>query len=409
MAYSTFDSARVREDFPILSTLVRDQPLCYLDNAASTQKPKAVIDRITRYYSSENANIHRGVHHLGELATDAYHGARKIVADFLNAPSAKQVLFTTGTTQSINLVANSWGRKFLREGDEILITAMDHHADIVPWQMVAEQTGAELKVVPINDSSELDLDQLDSLLTEQTKMFAFCHVSNSLGTINPAKELIAKAKALGATTLLDGAQGAPHLGADVQDLDCDFYCFSGHKIYGPTGIGILYGKSEILEQMPPYQGGGDMIERVTFEKSTFKGVPERFEAGTPNIAGAAGLGAAIEYVQQFDPADIQAYESKLLEYAIEKLSEINGLTLFTRAKDRAGVASFTLDGIHPHDIATILDRSGVAVRAGNHCTQPLMKLLGVPATARASFAIYNTMEEVDTLITAILKIQKLFS
>lgn len=409
MAYSTFDSARVREDFPILSTLVRDQPLCYLDNAASTQKPKAVIDRITRYYSSENANIHRGVHHLGELATDAYHGARKIVADFLNAPSAKQVLFTTGTTQSINLVANSWGRKFLREGDEILITAMEHHADIVPWQMVAEQTGAELKVVPINDSSELDLDQLDSLLTEQTKMFAFCHVSNSLGTINPAKELIAKAKALGATTLLDGAQGAPHLGADVQDLDCDFYCFSGHKIYGPTGIGILYGKSEILEQMPPYQGGGDMIERVTFEKSTFKGVPERFEAGTPNIAGAAGLGAAIEYVQQFDPADIQAYESKLLEYAIEKLSEINGLTLFTRAKDRAGVASFTLDGIHPHDIATILDRSGVAVRAGNHCTQPLMKLLGVPATARASFAIYNTMEEVDTLITAILKTQKLFS
>ena len=409
MSYLSFDPARVREDFPILSTMVRDKPLCYLDNAASTQKPRAVIDRIAKYYSSENANIHRGVHHLGELATDAYHGARKIVANFLNAPSQKQVLFTQGTTQSINLVANSWGRKFLKEGDEILISAMEHHANIVPWQLMAEQTGAVLKVVPIKDASELDLEELENLLTERTKMFAFCHISNSLGTINPAKELIAKAKALGITTLLDGAQGAPHLGADVQDLDCDFYSFSGHKIYGPTGIGILYGKAEILEQMPPYQGGGDMIQRVTFEKSTFKGLPERFEAGTPNIAGAAGLGAAMEYLQQFDPAEVLAYEAKLVEYAIEKLSEIEGLTLFTRAKERAGVTSFTLRGIHPHDIATILDREGVAVRAGNHCTQPLMKLLGVPATARASFAIYNTLEEVDTLVSAIIKTQKLFS
>ena len=409
MSYIPFDPARVREDFPILSTMVRDKPLCYLDNAASSQKPKAVIDRVSRYYSSENANIHRGVHYLGELATDAYHGARKILANFLNAPSEKQVIYTQGTTQSINLVANSWGRKFLKEGDEILITAMEHHANIVPWQMVAEQTGAELKVVPINDTSELDLEELEKLLTERTKMFAFCHVSNSLGTINPAKELIAKAKALGISTLLDGAQGAPHFGADVQDLDCDFYCFSGHKIYGPTGIGVLYGKAEVLEQMPPYQGGGDMIQRVTFEKSTYKGLPERFEAGTPNIAGAAGLGAAIEYVQQFDPAEIQAHETKLVEYAIEKLSGIKGIALYTRAKDRAGVASFTLDGIHPHDIATILDREGVAIRAGNHCTQPLMKLLGVPATARASFAIYNTLEEVDTLVSAIIKTQKLFS
>ena len=409
MSYLPFDPARVREDFPILSTMVRDKPLCYLDNAASTQKPRAVIDRLETYYLTENANIHRGVHHLGELATDAYHGARKIVANFLNAPSEKQVLFTRGTTESINLVANSWGRKFLKEGDEILITAMEHHANIVPWQMIAEQTGAVVKVVPINESYELDLEELENLLSERTRMFAFCHVSNSLGTINPAKALIAKAKALGITTLLDAAQGAPHLGGDVQDLDCDFYTFSGHKIYGPTGIGILYGKAEILDQMPPYQGGGDMIQRVTFEKSTFKGIPERFEAGTPNIAGAAGLGAAIEYVQQFEPADIQAHETKLVEYAIEKLSEIDGLTLYTRAKDRAGVTSFTLDGIHPPDIATILDRQGVAVRAGNHCTQPLMKLLGVPATARASYAIYNTTEEVDTLVAAIIKTQKLFS
>jgi len=409
MATTPFDPARVREDFPILSTMVRDKPLCYLDNAASTQKPRAVIDRLEKYYSTENANIHRGVHHLGELATDAYHGARKTVANFLNAPSEKQVLFTRGTTESINLVANSWGRKFLKEGDEILITAMEHHANIVPWQMIAEQTGAVVKVVPINDSSEVDVEELESLFSDRTRMFAFCQISNSLGTINPAKEWIAKAKARGITTLLDAAQGAPHLGGDVQDLDCDFYAFSGHKIYGPTGIGILYGKAEILEQMPPYQGGGDMIQRVTFEKSTFKGLPERFEAGTPNIAGAAGLGAAIEYLQQFDPAEIHAHEANLVEYAIEKLTEIEGLTLYTRAKARAGVTSFTIQGIHPHDIATILDRSGVAIRAGNHCTQPLMKLLGVPATARASFAIYNTTEEVDTLVAAILKTQKLFS
>jgi cysteine desulfurase/selenocysteine lyase len=404
-----FDLQKVRGDFPILSTLVRGKPLCYLDNAASTQKPKAVIDRLVKFYSEENANVHRGVHHLGELATDAYLGARETVAKFLNSPSAKQILFTRGTTESINLVASSWGRENLKEGDEILISGMEHHANIVPWQMVAGKTGAVVKVIPLNHSAELDLELMDSLITPRTKILAFCHVSNSLGTINSAKALIAKAKERGITTLLDGAQGAPHIGADVQDLDCDFYAFSGHKTYGPTGIGVLYGKAEILENMPPYQGGGDMIQRVTFEKSSFKGIPERFEAGTPNIAGAAGLGAAIDYLSQFDPKEIHAHESKLLEYAAERLSALPGLTLHSKAKNRAAVLSFTLGGIHPHDIATILDREGVAIRAGNHCTQPLMKSLGVPATARASFALYNTKEEVDTLVSAIIKTQDLFA
>ena len=409
MSTQPFDLQKIRGEFPILSTTVRGKPLCYLDNAASTQKPQAVIDRLVKYYSEENANIHRGVHHLGELATDAYHGARKTVASFLNSPSEKQVLFTQGTTASINLVANSWGHQNLKEGDEILITGMEHHANIVPWQIVAEQTGAVVKVANVTGESDLDLDELDGLFSDRTRILAFCHISNSLGTVNPAKELIAKAKERGIITLLDGAQGAPHLGADVQDLDCDFYAFSGHKIYGPTGIGVLYGKESLLESMPPYQGGGDMIQRVTFEKSTYKGIPERFEAGTPNIAGAAGLGAALEYLQQFDPADIQAHESKLLDYALERLSDLKGLTLYTRSSHRAGVVSFTLDKIHPHDIATILDREGVAVRAGNHCTQPLMKFLGVPATARASFALYNAMEEVDTLVSAIIKTQELFA
>jgi len=405
----SFDAESIRRDFPILATTVRDKPLCYLDNAASTQKPQAVIDRLRDFYSAENANIHRGVHHLGELATDAYHGARKTVAGFLNAPSDKEVLFTRGTTESINLAASSWGRTHLREGDEILLTGMEHHANIVPWQLVAEQTGAVIKVVPVNASAELDLEAFDALLTERTRILALCHISNSLGTLNPVKTLIAKAKAAGATTLVDGAQGAPHLGADVQDLGCDFYAFSGHKIYGPTGIGVLWGRAEILESLPPYQGGGDMIQRVTFGKSTYKGIPERFEAGTPNIAGAAGLAAAIDYLGQFDPAEVQAHETAVLDYALARLGAIDGLTLHTRAARRAGVASFTLEGVHPHDIATILDREGVAIRAGNHCTQPLMKTLGVPATARASFAIYSTQEEVDTLAAAITRAQQLFS
>jgi cysteine desulfurase/selenocysteine lyase len=408
MPATPFEVEVIRRDFPILATQVRDKKLCYLDNAASTQKPRAVIDRLQKFYSRENANIHRGVHHLGELATDAYHDARKTVAKFLNAKSDKQVIFTRGTTESINLVAASWGRANLQEGDQILLTAMEHHANIVPWQLIAEQTGAVIKVIPINDRTELDLDAYDQLLSERTRILAVCHISNSLGTLNPIKEIIAKAKAIGAITLVDGAQGAPHLGADVQDLNCDFYAFSGHKIYGPTGIGILYGNQEILENMPPYQGGGDMIQRVSFEGTTYKGLPERFEAGTPNIAGAAGLAAAIKYLDQFNRADIKAHESEVLEYALGQLGDIDGITLYTQATARTGVASFNLKGVHAHDIATILDREGVAVRAGNHCTQPLMKTLGVPATARASFAIYNTKEEVDTLAASIIKARQLF-
>ena len=408
MPATPFEVEVVRRDFPILATQVRDKKLCYLDNAASTQKPRAVIDRLQEFYSRENANIHRGVHHLGELATDAYHDARKTVAKFLNAKSDKQVIFTRGTTESINLVAASWGRANLQKGDQILLTAMEHHANIVPWQLIAEQTGAVIKIIPTNDRAELDLDTYDQLLGERTRILAVCHISNSLGTLNPIKEIIAKAKAMGAITLVDGAQGAPHLGADVQDLNCDFYAFSGHKIYGPTGIGILYGNQEIMENMPPYQGGGDMIQRVSFEETTYKGLPERFEAGTPNIAGAAGLAAAIKYLDQFNRSDIKAHESEVLEYALGQLGDIDGITLYTQAAARTGVASFNLNGVHAHDIATILDREGVAVRAGNHCTQPLMKTLGVPATARASFAIYNTKEEVDTLVSSIIKARQLF-
>ncbi len=408
MHATPFEVEVVRRDFPILATQVRDKKLCYLDNAASTQKPRAVIDRLQEFYSRENANIHRGVHHLGELATDAYHDTRKTVAKFLNAKSDKQVIFTRGTTESINLVAASWGRANLQKGDQILLTAMEHHANIVPWQLIAEQTGAVIKVIPTNDRAELDLDAYDQLLGERTRVLAVCHISNSLGTLNPIKEIITKAKAMGAITLVDGAQGAPHLGVDVQDLNCDFYAFSGHKIYGPTGIGILYGNQKIMENMPPYQGGGDMIQRVSFEKTTYKGLPERFEAGTPNIAGAAGLAAAIKYLDQFNRADIKAHESEVLEYALGQLGDIDGITLYTQAAARTGVASFNLNGVHAHDIATILDREGVAVRAGNHCTQPLMKTLGVPATARASFAIYNTKEEVDTLVASIIKARQLF-
>ncbi|MBT3468015.1 MAG: cysteine desulfurase [Opitutae bacterium] len=408
MPDTPFEVEVVRRDFPILATQVREKKLCYLDNAASTQKPRAVIDRLQEFYSRENANIHRGVHHLGELATDAYHDARKTVAKFLNAKSDKQVIFTRGTTESINLVAASWGRANLQKGDQILLTAMEHHANIVPWQLIAEQTGAVIKVIPTNDRAELDLDAYDQLLGEHTRILAICHISNSLGTLNPIKDIIAKAKAMGAITLVDGAQGAPHLGADVQDLNCDFYAFSGHKIYGPTGIGILYGNQEIMENMPPYQGGGDMIQRVSFEKTTYKGLPERFEAGTPNIAGAAGLAAAIKYLGQFNQADIKAHESALLEYALGQLEDIDGITLYTKAVARTGVVSFNLEGVHAHDIATILDREGVAIRAGNHCTQPLMKTLGVPATARTSFALYNTKEEIDTLAASIIKARQLF-
>ncbi len=409
MPTTPFEVELVRRDFPILTTTVRGKLLCYLDNAASTQKPQAVLDRLQTYYTSENANIHRGVHHLGELATEAYHGARKKIARFLNAPDPKQVVFTRGTTESINLVAASWGQANLRKGDEILLSVMEHHANIVPWQMVAKQTGAIIRVIPLNEQTALDLNAADQLISNKTRILAVCQVSNALGTINPVRELIARARSVGAVTLIDGAQGVPHLNIDVQELDCDFYAFSGHKVYGPTGIGILYGKKEILESMPPYQGGGDMIQRVTFEKTTYKDIPERFEAGTPNIAGAAGLGAAIDYFGQFNTNDIHAHEAAVINYGLEKLASVDDLTIYGSDVERTGVISFNLDGIHAHDLATILDRDGVAIRAGNHCTQPLMKSLGVAATARASFSFYNSKEEVDTLVSALIKAREIFS
>lgn len=409
MPTTPFEVELVRRDFPILTTTVRGKLLCYLDNAASTQKPQAVLDRLQTYYTSENANIHRGVHHLGELATEAYHGARKKIARFLNAPDPKQVVFTRGTTESINLVAASWGQANLRKGDEILLSVMEHHANIVPWQMVAKQTGAIIRVIPLNEQTALDLNAADQLISNKTRILAVCQVSNALGTINPVRELIARARSVGAVTLIDGAQGVPHLNVDVQELDCDFYAFSGHKVYGPTGIGILYGKKEILESMPPYQGGGDMIQRVTFEKTTYKDIPERFEAGTPNIAGAAGLGAAIDYFGQFNTNDIHAHEAAVINYGLEKLASVDDLTIYGSDVERTGVISFNLDGIHAHDLATILDRDGVAIRAGNHCTQPLMKSLGVAATARASFSFYNSKEEVDTLVSALIKAREIFS
>jgi cysteine desulfurase/selenocysteine lyase len=404
-----FGVERIRQDFPALQQKVRGRPLVYLDNAATSQKPQVVIDAIARYYQSENSNVHRGVHFLSEMATQAYENARTRVRQFLNAAHDREIIFTRGTTESINLVANSYSRSRVRAGDEILISAMEHHSNIVPWQMVCEEKGAVLRVIPMNDAGELLLDEYERLLNERTRLVAVTYVSNALGTVNPVKAIIATAHRRGVPVLLDGAQAAPHLAVDVRDLDCDFFAFSGHKMFGPTGIGILYGKAELLEAMPPYQGGGDMISVVTFEKTLYNVLPYKFEAGTPDIAGAIGLGAAIEYLQRIGMDRIAAHEGDLLAYGTELLSAIRGLRIVGTAKEKAGVLSFVLDGVHAHDIGTILDHDGIAIRAGHHCAMPVMKRFGIPATARASLAFYNTREELDRLAKGIHRVIEVFA
>jgi len=403
-----FDVEKIRKDFPILSEKVHGKNLCYLDNAATTHKPKTVIDALSKYYETINSNVHRGVHTLSELATNAYEGSRETVKNFINASSEKEIIFTRGTTESINLVAQTFGRQNLNEGDEVLITGMEHHSNIVPWQMICEEKKVILKVVPINEDGELLFEEFEKLINEKTKIVSVVYISNSLGTINPVKKIIEKAHSLGVPVLLDGAQAVQHLNVDVQELDCDFFAFSGHKIYGPTGIGILYGKKEMLESMPPYQGGGDMISKVTFEKTTYNELPYKFEAGTPNIADAIGLGKAIDYIKNIGIEKIAAYEKELLDYATEKLSEIEGLRIIGRAKEKCSVISFVFEDIHPHDIGTFLDFDGVAVRTGHHCTQPVMERFNIPATTRASFAMYNTKEEVDVLANSLKKVLEVF-
>ena len=400
------DVLRVRRDFPILGVKVNGRPLVYLDNAASSQKPAAVIDSerdvYTRYYS----NIHRGVHWLSEQSTKAYEDSRKKVQRFLNARESREIVFVRGTTEAINLVAQTYGRRHVAAGDEVLITAMEHHSNIVPWQMLCEEKGARLRIVPIDDRGELIVDEFERLLGGRTKLVALSHISNSLGTVNPVRELIAMAHRRGIPVVVDGAQAAPHLAVDVVDLDCDFYAFSSHKVYGPTGVGVLYGRAALLEAMPPYQGGGDMISSVTFEKTTYNVLPYKFEAGTPNIAGVIGLGAALDYVERIGLSRISAHEADLLRYATGRLSEVPGLRIVGTAREKAAVISFVLEGIHPHDVGTVLDQEGIAVRTGHHCAQPVMDRFGVPATARASFAVYNTREEVDALVLGLDKVRE---
>ncbi|HEX9055253.1 MAG TPA: cysteine desulfurase [Gemmatimonadales bacterium] len=405
---SGFDVARVRAEFPILAARVHGRPLVYLDNAATTQKPQVVIDSLTRYYSAENANIHRGVHYLSQLATDAYEGARAKVARFLNAASPREIVFVRGTTEGINLVAQSFARSVVRPGDEILITGMEHHANIVPWQLLGEQTGAVLRVAPLTDAGELDLAAFERLLGERTRLVSVVHLSNALGTVNPVRRIIAAAHGRGIPVLVDGAQSAPHLAVDVQALDCDFFVFSGHKLFGPTGIGVLYGREALLDRMPPWQGGGDMISSVTFERSTWAAVPAKFEAGTPHIAGAIGLGAAIDWLSAIGLGAVTAHEDDLLRYATAEVGRVPGVTLIGTARERASILSFALDGVHAHDIGQVLDLEGVAIRAGHHCAQPVMERYGVAATARASFALYNTRAEVDALVDGLKQVRRVF-
>ncbi|HSD64433.1 MAG TPA: cysteine desulfurase [Ignavibacteriaceae bacterium] len=405
----SFDVMKIREDFPILKTLVHGKPLCYLDNAATTQKPQVVINKLIEYYTSLNSNIHRGVHTLSERATAAYEEARTKVRKFINAGSEKEIIFTRGTTESINLVANSFGRSNISEGDEILITGMEHHSNIVPWQLIASEKNAVLKVVPITDNGELNLEEFEKLITERTKIISVVYVSNSLGTVNPVEEIIEIAHKHGVPILIDAAQAVSHLPVDVQKLDCDFLAFSGHKLYGPTGIGVLYGKEKLLEQMPPFMGGGDMISKVTFARTTYNELPFKFEAGTSNIADAIGLGEAIDYVSDLGFDSISKYEKYVLDYATDKLSTINGLTIIGTAPEKCSVISFVLENIHPHDVGTFLDYEGIAIRTGHHCTQPLMDRFGIPATSRASFAMYNTIEEADILAMGIKKVIEAFS
>ena len=404
-----YDVIKIRNDFPILERSVNGRPLVYLDNGASAQRPRQVIDAETDLYEHHYANVHRGVHTLSQESTRLYDDARVTVRGFIHAACVHEVIFTRGTTESINLVAQSYARPRLKQGDEILITHMEHHSNIVPWQIVCEQTGAQLKVVPISDRGELELDRFAELLNEKTKLVAVTHVSNALGTVNPVKHLIELAHEKGVPVLVDGAQAVPHIPVDVQALDADFYAFSGHKLYGPTGIGVLYGKEQLLKEMPPYQGGGDMILSVSFDGTTYNQLPYKFEAGTPNIAGAIGLGAAIRYVQEIGLGAIGAHEHGLLEYATSRLRAIEGLRIIGEAEQKAGLVSFVLDAVHPHDIGTMLDAEGVAIRAGHHCAQPVMERFGVPATARASFAMYNTFEEIDVLAEAITKSIRMFS
>jgi cysteine desulfurase/selenocysteine lyase len=403
-----FDVWRVREDFPILKQAVHGKPLVYLDNAATAQKPQAVLDALVRYYTTDNANVHRGVHLLSERATNAYEEARAKVQRFLNAAHAHEVVFVRGATEGINLVAQSYGRTRLRAGDEIIISAMEHHSNIVPWQILGEQTGAVLRVIPINDDGELLIEEYEKLLGPKTKLVAVVHVSNALGTLNPVRRLIEMAHRQHVPVLLDGAQAVPHLPVDVRELDCDFYVFSGHKLFGPTGIGVLYGKTELLDAMPPYQGGGDMIRTVTFEKTLYNVLPYKFEAGTPHIEGVIGLGAAIDYVRTLGLETVAAYEHDLLAYGTAALKQIPGVRLIGTAREKAGVLSFTLEGVHPHDLGTILDQDGIAIRTGHHCAQPVMDRFGVPATARASLALYNTHEELDALVEGLYKVKEMF-
>jgi cysteine desulfurase/selenocysteine lyase len=404
---STLDIQKIRQDFPVLDQEVNGRPLVYFDNAATNQKPLPVIHALTRYYEGYNANIHRGIHHLAEQATAAFEASRRAIQAFLNAKHWQEIIFTYGTTDGINLVAQTYGRRFLKEGDEIIISTMEHHSNIVPWQMLCEEKGCVLKVIPVDDNGELLIDEYEKLLSEKTKFVSCVHVSNSLGTINPVKTIIDKAHAVGAVVLIDGAQASSHLELDVQALDADFYVLSAHKLYGPTGMGVLYGKKEILDAMPPYRGGGEMIKEVTFAKTTYNDLPYKFEAGTPNIADVIAVKTALEYMAGLGKENIAAHENDLLQYATEQLSELNGLLIIGQAKHKIGVISFVLDGIHHQDTGVILDQQGIAVRTGHHCTQPLMQRFGIAGTTRASFAVYNTREEVDRLVQGLHRVQKM--
>ena len=405
---AAFDVERMRADFPILKLKFGGKPLVYLDNAASSQMPQQVIDRLVRYQRTQHANIHRAVHTLSEIATAEYEEARGKLARFINAREGREVIFTSGTTDAINLVMHAYGRKFIGAGDEIILTTLEHHANIVPWQMLAEEKGAKIRVAPINDAGELRIDEYEGLFNDRTRFVGVTHVSNALGTINPLKRLIAFAHARGVPVLVDGAQAVPHLTVDVQALDCDFYAFSGHKLCGPTGIGVLYGKAAVLERMQPFKGGGDMILSVTFEKTTYNTIPHKFEAGTPPIAAAIGLGAAVDYLSAIGMDAIAAHELDLLRYATEQVSGMSGVRIIGTAEEKAAVLSFVVEGVHPHDLGTLLNQDGVAVRTGHHCAQPVMQRFNVPATSRASFAFYNTMAEVDALVAGIRRVQKVF-
>ena len=407
--FRTFDVAKVREDFPILERKVHGKPLIYFDTASSAQRPASVIRAVDRFYRHHNANVHRGVHTLSQEATDLYEGSRKKLASYIHAASEREIVFTRGTTESINLVAQSYLRPRLNPGDQILVSHMEHHANIVPWQMLCQQTGAELIVIPMNQQGELELEALDSLLSERVKLIGLVHISNALGTINPVREICRRAREFDIPVLVDGAQAMPHAPVDVSDLGCDFYCLSGHKMYGPTGIGALWARESTLDAMPPWQGGGDMIRHVTFEKSTWNDVPAKFEAGTPNIAGAVGLGAAIDYLASFAAEEVMAHENEVLTYATKRLAEIDGLRIIGTARRKAGVISFVLDDVHAHDLGTIIDHYGIALRTGHHCAMPVMQFYEVPATARVSFGLYNTCQEVDSLVAGLHNTREMFA